>query len=431
MIDSSYDEKILACLTKSQKLASVLISAGIQPEHFDTANKQNYARLCISFFKKYNVLFTDLSFVTYLHDLIEQKRISKDDKVFYLEQYTYYSSLDISDGNYFVDKVIEYIKYQEYKQLFEESITKHLPNGNFQAIESKFNKIKSLGAEQPASMMAYFDDVDKRIQMRQEGVNIGISTGIPQLDENLYHKGFGRGELAIILGAAKMGKTHSLLYFAQQASFQGYNVVYFSCEVSVNILADRLDTSYSDIFYDELQFAHDRVKDALSQIRKEKTVGEIFLFYYPTKTLTVTQAANVVERLENERNCKIDMVIFDYGDIMRPETTGDKRLQIGDIFERMRGFAGEKGVVVLSASQLNRDGAKKNVAQATDIAEDFSKIMTADLVVGLNASESEFAQGKIRVSIVANRNGGKRTFVIQSNYAKMRFFDGFVEYESF
>lgn len=429
-IDSSYDDKILACLTKDYKHTEVLISSGLKPEHFDTVAKQNYAKICIHFFNQYKSTFTDHSFVLYIDDLVRTKKIPKEDQKHYFNQYAKYSNINLDDIQFFVDKIVKFIKKQEYKRLFEDAVSKDLPNEDFASIEKRFEKIKTIGDEQSFNVVNYFETLEERIERRKNGVVVGISTGIPQLDEQLYHKGWGFGELSVVLGATKMGKTHALLYFAQQASARGYNVVYFSCEVSANILADRLDTSYSDIFFDELNFAHDKVINKIRDIR-EKSRGDIFLSYHPTKTLTVTKSKNIVERIEHENNCKIDMVIYDYGDIMCPEVASDKRLQIGDIFERMRGFAGEKGIAVLSASQLNRDGAKKAVTQATDIAEDFSKIMTADVVIGLNASESEFAQGKIRVSMVANRNGAKKTFTIQSNYAKMRFFEGFVEYESF
>lgn len=429
-IDNSYDDKILACLTKDYKNTDLLLSAGINEKHFDTLVKQNYAKLCIQFYKKYHSVFTDHSFISYIYDLVKKKKIPDVDKDTYIELYIKYSKVDLRDANYFVDQVINYIKAQEYKQLVEDMATKYLPKNDFDSIESKFEQIKAKGVQHNYDVVDYYETLDDRLKRREEGVIMGISTGIPQLDEVLYYKGWGKQELYIIMAPTKMGKTNALLYFTQQASLQGYNVLYFSCEVSAKILSDRLDTAFADIYFDDLNFSNDIVKQKINEIRQQD-IGKIFFSYHPTKSLTVTKAKHILEKVEYENSLGIDMVIFDYGDIMQPEVTSEKRIQIGDIFERMRGLGGEKDIPILSATQLNRDGAKKNVTQSTDVSEDFSKIMTADAVIGLNASDQEFAQGKIRISIVANRNGAKKTFVIKSNYAKMKFFERFEEYESF
>lgn len=427
-IEQQYIDKIVACVTKSYSEALVLFNSGLNKNHFEDSVVKNYIEICFSFFKKYNSVFTDSSFVAYSNELVRQKRLSESDLKIYLEKYTYYTSIDISDSNFYVTKVIDFIKQQEYKNLIKDAVEKLLPGNRINDFEARFEKIKGIGAGTQSITVDYFDTLEERLKRREEGVEIGISTGIKQLDDCLYHKGWASKEMYLILGAPKIGKTNSLLFFTQQAVLQQKNVIYFSCEVSANILSDRLDTAFSKIFFQDLYYEQEKIYNTVSEIRG-RNIGKLIISEHPTKTLTPSKAQYIIQRKESELGLKFDMAVFDYGDIMASEIQGDKRVGIGDIFERLRRIAGEQDMVVISATQLNREGAKKAVVKETDVSEDWSKIMTADAVIGLNASDQEKAQNLLRVSLVANRNGDRKTFLIKHDYSRMQFFANFVEYE--
>mgnify|MGYP003636398510 CR=1 FL=1 len=53
----------------------------------------------------------------------------------------------------------------------------------------------------------------------------------------------------------------------------------------------------------------------------------------------------------------------------------DLRHELGNIYEELRGLAGELEVPVWTASQSNRSSASEDIIEADKIAESYSKIM--------------------------------------------------------
>jgi replicative DNA helicase len=59
---------------------------------------------------------------------------------------------------------------------------------------------------------------------------------------------------------------------------------------------------------------------------------------------------------------------------------------------------------LLTATQTNREGAKKAVATMTDVAEDFNKIRIADIVISINKTPEEVISKQARLFFAASRN---------------------------
>ena len=81
------------------------------------------------------------------------------------------------------------------------------------------------------------------------------------------------------------------------------------------------------------------------------------------------------------------------------------RHELGNIYEDLRGLAGEQGIPVWTASQANRSAINEDVIQADKIAESYSKIMTADFVISLSRKLEDKTAGTGRWHIIKNRFG--------------------------
>jgi len=164
-----------------------------------------------------------------------------------------------------------------------------------------------------AEATPYYDEaqIDMRAQVRFEEFTspaiFGISTGIKQMDDMLYKKGWYE-PLNIILAPPKTGKTAALLYFSNAAAIQGFNVAFFSCETAKEILFDRLDAMNSSTEMAQLKAKHTAVAAA---IKARRPKGEIFIYEYPTKTLTTGEVERQVAKLERERGINIAMIVVD------------------------------------------------------------------------------------------------------------------------
>ena len=103
---------------------------------------------------------------------------------------------------------------------------------------------------------------------------------------------------------------------------------------------------------------------------------------------------------------KPDMVIVDYADIMKPiGNFKEKRHAIGNIYEELRGMAGEFKCPVWTASQANRSSLEEDIIDASKVAEDYSKVMTADFVMSMSRKVEDKIANTGRFHVIKNRFG--------------------------
>ncbi|MBC8427981.1 MAG: hypothetical protein H8D94_00760, partial [Candidatus Pelagibacter sp.] len=98
-----------------------------------------------------------------------------------------------------------------------------------------------------------------------------------------------------------------------------------------------------------LKFHKDDVKSVV-----ERLDGELIIKYFPTKTASAQTLSAHLQRISTLGK-HVDMVFVDYADIMRDNSNArEVRHALGNIYEDLRGLAGEFGIPVWTASQANR-----------------------------------------------------------------------------
>ena len=85
---------------------------------------------------------------------------------------------------------------------------------------------------------ATLDDLERRQQARQAGECIGIPTGLQRLDA--LTGGWRGGQLIVLAGRPRMGKSATMLHFARAAAIAGVPVCVFSAEMPNTQLAGRM-----------------------------------------------------------------------------------------------------------------------------------------------------------------------------------------------
>mgnify|MGYP003310201581 CR=1 FL=1 len=122
------------------------------------------------------------------------------------------------------------------------------------------------------------------------------------------------------------------------------------------------------------------------------------------------------------------MILVDYADILKPAGNfTERRHQLGNIYEDLRGLAGEFDVPIWTASQANRSALEEDVIQAEKIAESYAKIMTADFVMSLSRKVEDKIGNTGRFHVIKNRFGPDgMTFPakINTNTGKMEIYEG-------
>jgi replicative DNA helicase len=115
------------------------------------------------------------------------------------------------------------------------------------------------------------------------------------------------------------------------------------------------------------------------------------------------------------------VIVVDYPDLMKIDP-GNARLSIDSIYKDLRGIAVERNAAVVVVSQSHRASANAKTVRSDNVAEAYSKIAHADLVLTYSQTEAEHALGLARLHVAAGRNDqDKFTVVISQQYGMGHF----------
>lgn len=428
--DETFQNKITALMIRDTKFLQ-RTEGLIEPVFFEEAANGVIADIALKYYDKYRKAPGDMATVKMLlKELIGSKLIRSDlihpviDKFREENDESVYKT-DISDRDFVIDKVSEFAKHQALMNAILKGAEILTLSRDFGAIEALFDKARNTGAAMDSGEYDYFANLERRTLHRKEraaGIAkpTGITTGYAAFDTELYHKGWGRSELSVLLGGAKAGKTTALISFGVNAMGAGYNVLYVTLEVSADIISDRMDANISDVLMMELDDYTFKIEEKIKEFQAK--AGKFLIREMPTGSMTVSGLRRMIEQYKAQ-GVTFDLVIVDYADLMAPERWTDNAQENSkNVYVNLRGLAMSEGFAVLTATQTNREGFKSSVAKAEHVAEDFNKIRIADLIISINKTDEERAVGEARLYFAASRNqAGNFTIRIQQDIDRMKF----------
>jgi KaiC/GvpD/RAD55 family RecA-like ATPase len=231
-----------------------------------------------------------------------------------------------------------------------------------------------------------------------------VSTGWPQMDHILYG-GFSRGELNIFAGGSGSGKSLVMMNLALNWLQQGLSGVYITLELSEELSTLRTaamltDTSTKDIRRD-LDTTELKIKMA------GKKAGAYRIKSLPAQS-NVNDIRSFIKEYEIQTETKIDFVMIDYLDLIMPVSIkvnpNDQFIKDKYSAEELRNLAIELGVLMVTASQLNRSAVEEIEFDHSHIAGGISKINTADFVFGIFTSRAMKERGKYQMQCMKSRS---------------------------
>ena len=210
--------------------------------------------------------------------------------------------------------------------------------------------------------------------------------------------GLGRGELGVIVAPAGIGKTWMLQTIASNACKSGLSIVHYTLELNQEYVGLRYDTIFSGTPTANIKFYKDEVKKVVESIK-----GKLLIKYFPTKSASVQTLGAHLKQIELS-GVDIDLVIVDYADILSGIGL-EKRHVLENIYEDLRGLAGEFEVPIWTASQANRSALEMEVIEADKVAEAYSKVMIADFVMSVSRKVEDKISHTARCHTIKNRFG--------------------------
>ena len=217
---------------------------------------------------------------------------------------------------------------------------------------------------------------------------------------NVMDGGLGGGELGVLVAPAGIGKTWCLQSLAAHLVRLGKTVVHYTLELNEAYVGLRYDTVFSGTPTANIKFYQEDVQKVIDGLK-----GKLIIKYYPTRSASVNTLAAHLKQMEIQE-IKPDVVIVDYADILKPTTFyKEKRHATGETYEHLRGMAGEFEIPIWTASQANRSSLEEEVIDASKVAEDYSKVMTADFVMSISRKVEDKIANTGRFHVIKNRFG--------------------------
>jgi replicative DNA helicase len=386
---SGFQSKVISSILSDQKFIST-ISDILEPQYFDSeANKWLVENIKKYFFEyktvptlevlkiKIDSISNDILQISVIENLKESWR-----------------NRESTDLKFVQEQTIEFCKNQVIKNAIMESVDL-LEHGKYEEIKSIVDEAMKAGAERDLGH-DYVDGLEERLTKSTRDT---IETPWEVINE-VMDGGLGKGELGVIVAPAGIGKSWTLQAIGANSLKQGKTVIHYTLELNQNYVGLRYDTVISGVPTSNIKFYKEDVKKKIDNIE-----GRLLIKYYPTRSATVQTLASHLNQLELQGIIP-DVVIVDYADILRDISNyKEMRHQLGNIYEDLRGLAGEVEVPIWTASQANRSSLEEDVIDASKVAEAYSKVMTADFILSVSRKVEDKIANTGRFHVIKNRFG--------------------------
>ena len=249
----------------------------------------------------------------------------------------------------------------------------------------------------------YFADPAARIN---KYFNSGgqVSTGWPALDKLLYG-GFSRGELNIFAGGSGSGKSLVMMNIALNWIQQGLSGVYITLELSEELTSLRTDAMLTSMSTKDIRRDIDTTTLKVKMIGKKS--GAYRVKGLPAQS-NINDIRSYLKEVQIQTGMRVDFVMVDYLDLLMPVSA---KVSPNDLFvkdkyvsEELRNLAKELGVLMITASQLNRSAVEEVEFDHSHISGGISKINTADNVFGIFTSRAMKERGRYQIQCMKSRS---------------------------
>lgn len=392
-----FQKKILQALLSDPSWAEQM-SEVLEPAYFDLKYLHYLAERYLQYSRKYKAYPSLQLLVAIVKDELRQTSdlAMRDQVVEYLRSLK--DNPDMGDIPMVKDKSLEFCRRQALKRALEKTVDL-IETERYESIVDTIKQAVTVGTT--ASLgHDLMDDVESRYIDNARKV---IPTGFPELDaKKILNGGYSIGDMCTIVASTGVGKSHFLVALGANAMRLGFNVVYYTFELSEAKIGLRFDSNFTGIDTNEIMLRKDEVKKFYESTDK---LGKLRIKYYPTNTATVNHLRAHLEKL-SLKGFVPDVVLIDYADIMRSSRQYDSpRYEMKLIYEELRSLGMERNVAVWTASQSNRDGSNAEIVDATNMSESFGKAFICDVLLTLSRRPSEKALGTGRLFVAKNRNG--------------------------
>lgn len=412
------EHSLLVLLCQSEPDFLETINRGVKPKLLSNEDNRSLYLLLRKYFKHYKHLPTKEELLIFAQSADGVDAVQKERSVLY-----YQELLAEDKPNVSVETCIDAL-FNSFKRVESKRLALKLADDNSQkfidhtleTLVSDFTKLKNLGNKEE-DISDYKTNTNERLMKYQQAQARKNSGGMlycfPSL--NRITGGQDKGTLWIIRGGPKAGKSTALINMANHVVKTGKNIVYFSAEVSREVIERRLDAL-------NLHIPMNDIKRGTLNEQQEKQYLDWLQTPDPRRGSFITVDSGAMNPeyirahlLDLKNKMPIDLVVVDYLSLLHmPYKMESKWIEVGEIAKALRAIAKEQQLPVLTAVQTNiRSGMtalSQEIENTTDLLLDISRENPdEDVIAG--------AAVQIEAKLVLSRDSGLGQFSIDAQFA--------------
>lgn len=357
MYSLDYQRQILKLLCINLKFFNIYGSL-IRPEYFETLPSQMV----------YSIIHN--------HILRYQNEIQEHDLLVKIEEYGYQKGLagqkiqdlmtetkevfriPITSEEWVIDSLTRFCRRQELMNAISNSITllQQDPEGAYEKVLKEIDKAVSVGAGAISEGLQFSDlyTLQEKMKEKYEPSKL-FRTGFPKFDE-AFGGGFAPGELHIIQGSPKTGKTTFACNIGANALSMGKTVFHVSLEISDLDVGNKYAMRITGLDYKEINNIHSDVyQEKIKDFEKYKP--NLFINFWPERSANALNIRSWISKIRSKYGKSPDVIILDYDDCLLPirGLKDDLYNDSGEVYKDLISLANHFNVPVISFAQPVRD----------------------------------------------------------------------------
>ena len=242
--------------------------------------------------------------------------------------------------------------------------------------------------------------------------------------------GLSNKTLNVALAGTGVGKSLFMCHVAGAALTEGYNVLYITCEMAEEKIAERIDANLLNVSIKDIVDLPEVLFSSKVQEIARKTRGKLVIKEYPTASAHAGHFKALLSDLKLKKDFKPHIIFIDYLNICASArykgAIVNSYTYVKAIAEELRGLAVECNVPIVSATQTSRSGYGNSDPDLTDTSESFGLPATADFMFALISTDELEQQGRLMVKQLKNRYSDlvtSRKFMVGIDRSKMKLYD--------
>lgn len=303
---------------------------------------------------------------------------------------------------YVQKKVIAFARYQAAKHIMMDGARKRKLKlkVDTEGIIGELQKSLLIGEDQEQMGSFYKETFEERLSKKVDRMrwDLAIPTNLEELNK-ILGGGIVPGEIGILMGPMKRGKTAVAINIAKGALVMGYNVAHFCLEASEEETQFLYDLAFSGVDKDMVNVMD--IKQRTAKLEEIKiAVNNFFGQYTGVGTLHVKEStacsALTIEthlnKLKMVKDFKPDLLIIDYLGLMKcadknirfEGSSSGKYVMLGEITKELIRIAKRMKCAIWLIHQTTRKSFQKLKIDMDDSGDSLAPMQDAHIILTIN-----------------------------------------------